>query len=277
MEDMLQGLDRTTALGIAGTVVLLTFGTFYYFGSTKSPKTIKKKAAVIKSDGKSVSSTSSGTVRSTTTTSTTGSSTVKSSTSSTSTSTMSSTPSEMRGYKMTSDGRKTTYFNREISEEEKILLGDSTPKPLTSTTSVDNITQQSSSIKSTSSSGSAWNAAGTWEEKNHSPWAVKQLKQLLNKASLDILVNNSSVGTVRLCTVYCARYRMIFMMPTLCSIVLTSALPRPSLVHSKLLCSTLLCLDLLCSTLFCYAGLHSVVFLSYCSVVLYFIQLHFDQ
>ena len=29
----------------------------------------------------------------------------------------------MRGYKKTADGRTTTYFNREISEEEKKLLG----------------------------------------------------------------------------------------------------------------------------------------------------------
>ena len=34
--------------------------------------------------------------------------------------------------------------------------------------------------------GSAWNSAGTWEEKNHSPWAAKRLRTLLTLASLDI-------------------------------------------------------------------------------------------
>ena len=45
--------------------------------------------------------------------------------------------STMRGYKKTADGRTTTYFHREISEEEKKLLGDckTHPHPLLDTPS----------------------------------------------------------------------------------------------------------------------------------------------
>ena len=35
---------------------------------------------------------------------------------------------KFRGYKTLSDGRKTTYFNMERTEEEKALIGDITPK-----------------------------------------------------------------------------------------------------------------------------------------------------
>jgi tetratricopeptide (TPR) repeat protein len=37
----------------------------------------------------------------------------------------------MRGYKTTSDGRKTTFFNNELDEKTKELIGDITPKAIT--------------------------------------------------------------------------------------------------------------------------------------------------
>ena len=37
----------------------------------------------------------------------------------------------MRGYKTTSDGRKTTFFNNEMDEKTKELIGDITPKAIT--------------------------------------------------------------------------------------------------------------------------------------------------
>ena len=42
--------------------------------------------------------------------------------------------STMRGYKKTADGRTTTYFHREITEEEKKLLGDCRTPPSPSDT-----------------------------------------------------------------------------------------------------------------------------------------------
>ena len=42
----------------------------------------------------------------------------------------------MRGYKTTADGRKTTFFNNELDEKTKELIGDITPKAIDSTSSV---------------------------------------------------------------------------------------------------------------------------------------------
>lgn len=196
MTEMLHGLDKVIVFRIAGTAGLLLFGTLLYFRSCEkvSPGEMTQQKDKGKSTGKSASSASSSsdemkgfnghtsrTVRS----------------SSASVESASCSTSEMRGYKITSDGRKTTYFNREITEEEKILLGDSTPKPLIkSTLSTASICSQSSSLKSASCTGSAWNTAGTWEERNHSPWALKRIKQLFTTASLDI-TNRNETGTVR--------------------------------------------------------------------------------
>ena len=69
----------------------------------------------------------------------------------------------MKGYKTTSDGRKTTFFNNELDEKTKSLIGDITPKAIaaeavkTATTAING--------------GSAWNTAGTFESKNVTPWA----------------------------------------------------------------------------------------------------------
>ena len=61
----------------------------------------------------------------------------------------------LRGYKLTSDGRKTTFFNNELDETTKALIGNIAPKKLDPTTS---------SVSATSTvAGSAWNSAGTFE------------------------------------------------------------------------------------------------------------------
>jgi tetratricopeptide (TPR) repeat protein len=102
----------------------------------------------------------------------------------------------MRGYKKTSDGRTTSYFTRELSQEEKLQIGDIAPKRL-DTTNISNTslpTLQQLSDNSSSSSpataltgqnsnanvaASVWNQAGTWEEKNTTEWCTMQLKQRL--------------------------------------------------------------------------------------------------
>ena len=102
----------------------------------------------------------------------------------------------MRGYKKTSDGRTTSYFTREQTEEEKKLLGSIAPQRLetpqrldsnntnasigttTSSISTSNKTNPSSSI-----SASAWNQAGTWEERDTTDWCKETLKSKLKGAT----------------------------------------------------------------------------------------------
>lgn len=75
---------------------------------------------------------------------------------------------QMRGYKKTSDGRVTSYFTREQSLEEKSLIGDIAPKPISAAcTGPQPITPSSSGDPVSGESGgkgksSAWNHAGTW-------------------------------------------------------------------------------------------------------------------
>jgi hypothetical protein len=83
----------------------------------------------------------------------------------------------LRGYKKTASGKTTTYFHRELSESEQKLLGDNAPKKI----------EKDPSTQSIQEVGSAWNAAGTWEEKNIGEWSQKQLKQLLLAISLSHL------------------------------------------------------------------------------------------
>lgn len=80
---------------------------------------------------------------------------------------------QLRGYKKTSDGKTTTYFHREISAADKQLLGDFAPKKIDQ--SPQKIPEESSFPAITS----AWNSAGTWEEKNLTTWATKQLKDMI--------------------------------------------------------------------------------------------------
>ena len=94
-----------------------------------------------------------------------------------------------KGYKINADGKKTTYFDRQLTDAEKAILGDFSPKPISNSNdinSVDNSPQKISNI------GSVWNTAGTWEEKSFSTWANKHLKEILNSASINVPNNSSS-------------------------------------------------------------------------------------
>jgi len=90
-----------------------------------------------------------------------------------------------KGYKTTSDGRKTSYFNNEMSNETKNLIGDITPKAITpnslppAPTTPEAITRASSS----STDASTWNKAGTWEEKDASQFCKDTLTDLLKSLS----------------------------------------------------------------------------------------------
>lgn len=84
--------------------------------------------------------------------------------------------SSMKGYKRTATGKTTTYFNRELSEKEASLIGDITPKRIDVSPSV-------TPTPSPAPTGSAWNTAGTWEEKNITDWTTKRIKDGIRKIS----------------------------------------------------------------------------------------------
>ena len=83
----------------------------------------------------------------------------------------------MRGYKKTADGRTTSYFSRELSEDEKNRIGDIAPKRLDESGSTTSVRLSASSA----TTASAWNQAGTWEERDTTDWCKSQLKMRLHK------------------------------------------------------------------------------------------------
>jgi len=94
-----------------------------------------------------------------------------------------------RGYKKTKDGRTTSYFTRETSSEDTIDLNVA-PQRLPTTTSTKAISaticrSQSSSGDLTKKQGSAWNEAGTWEERDTSEWCTTTLRKYLLESLID--------------------------------------------------------------------------------------------
>ena len=79
----------------------------------------------------------------------------------------------IRGYKKTADGRTTTFFNNELDETAKRLIGDIAPKKLESAADV---VVDSAALANGSS---VWNSAGTYEERLLTPWATSELKTQL--------------------------------------------------------------------------------------------------
>jgi len=86
----------------------------------------------------------------------------------------------VRGYKIV-DGKKTSYFHNELSEDAKKLIGDIAPKRITTMNSAP--TPLPSNGKE---STSAWNKAGTWEEKNYTNHAQSLLINALSNAEYTI-------------------------------------------------------------------------------------------
>lgn len=78
----------------------------------------------------------------------------------------------MRGYKKTKDGRTTTFFHRELDLAGKKLVGSSTP------TKIEGV-HAAPTLDRKVSPASAWNTAGTVEEKDKTAWAKDRLRCLL--------------------------------------------------------------------------------------------------
>lgn len=77
----------------------------------------------------------------------------------------------IRGYKVTEDGRKTTFFNNDLDDEARRLIGDIKPKKVDAA--------EVQAAPSGPPGSSAWNKAGTWEERNMSAWGRDKLEALL--------------------------------------------------------------------------------------------------
>jgi tetratricopeptide (TPR) repeat protein len=91
-------------------------------------------------------------------------------------------PSEhVKGYKIV-NGKKTTYFHQEISEDAKKLIGDIAPKKIDPTILPTSSSTQSNGVASMDSNNKAksvWNQAGTWEEKDVTSWALDSFREKL--------------------------------------------------------------------------------------------------
>ena len=81
----------------------------------------------------------------------------------------------VKGYKIV-NGRKTSFFHHEMTEEEKKLIGDITPKRLEPT-------QVPAASITHDKDVSVWNKAGTWEEKDVTDWALGSVKGKVLEAS----------------------------------------------------------------------------------------------
>jgi len=93
----------------------------------------------------------------------------------------------VRGYRKTADGRTTTYFNNELTEEAKALIGDIAPKQVAGEVKM-NVAQGASS----------WNQAGTWEERDMTGWANGRLPELLVGLELPLPGGAGAVRTTEL-------------------------------------------------------------------------------
>jgi len=93
----------------------------------------------------------------------------------------------MRGYKTTSDGKTTSYFHTEITEEAKRLIaeqGYGTPKKI----------ERSAEDTDVKGGGSQWNQAGTYEEKGMMNWIKDSLKALVG---IEFPIPTGSGGVIK--------------------------------------------------------------------------------
>lgn len=95
----------------------------------------------------------------------------------------------VRGYKVV-NGKKTSYFHNELTEEAKNLIGDIAPKKL------DSSAVQPAAAAAAPSGASAWNKAGTWEEKNTTKWATESLKNQVLQTTFSLPESSPAPGAL---------------------------------------------------------------------------------
>lgn len=81
----------------------------------------------------------------------------------------------VRGYKIV-NGKKTSYFHNELSEEAKNLIGDIAPKKLETVPAP-------VATPAAAAGASVWNQAGTWEEKDLTKWAKTTLQECIENTT----------------------------------------------------------------------------------------------
>lgn len=87
------------------------------------------------------------------------------------------------------NGKKTSFFHHEQTEEEKRLIGDITPKRIDpqQQQQQQQPSQQTGPAKIEENKGtSAWNKAGTWEEKDVTDWAIKSMEDAITQCEYDL-------------------------------------------------------------------------------------------
>jgi len=95
----------------------------------------------------------------------------------------------VRGYKIV-NGKKTSYFHNELDEKSRALIGDIAPKK------IENPVSTPSSASASKQGTSAWNNAGTWEERNVSEWAKESLTELVLATSYTLPDSSPAPGAV---------------------------------------------------------------------------------
>jgi tetratricopeptide (TPR) repeat protein len=105
-----------------------------------------------------------------------------------------SSSDDMKGYKIV-NGKKTSYFHNELSGEAAALIGDIAPKKLDTGAAA---TAGASSTDNTSSNvekaTSAWNKAGTWEERDVTAWAIPSLQEQLTVTTYQLPASSPAPG-----------------------------------------------------------------------------------
>ena len=106
----------------------------------------------------------------------------------------------IKGYKIV-NGKKTSFFHNELSEEAKQLIGDIAPKKLdpSNTTSATGLSSTAASLGTdgtNTTTTSAWNQAGTWEEKNVTTWASSTLESNLLQCQYILPVSSPAPNAI---------------------------------------------------------------------------------
>jgi len=108
----------------------------------------------------------------------------------------------IRGYKKRADGSTTSYFTREVDPATKALLdAQKAPKRLDPQQAAAAASGGAGAAGSAAADGalpdarkgSAWNAAGTWEEKDLSSWAQQRLKPRLAELKVSVAASTEEM------------------------------------------------------------------------------------